>query len=154
MALDKKYEVSHKSLLRDSRPVMVRIADWASHSNNSFAVLIIASISFHFSPALMQWADLFLLFSLLYVLWLNTRDRSLVFRLPLGAKYKEKKGAKAEGIMYLGNQENYKDEVWFTNSDARTHILYLGTTGSGKTEGLKAMASNALAMAFNPSVLP
>lgn len=145
MALDKKYEVSHKSLLRDSRPVMVRIADWASQSNNSFAVLIIASISFHFSPALMQWADLFLLFSLLYVLWLNTRDRSLVFRLPLGAKYKEKKGAKAEGIMYLGNQENYKDEVWFTNSDARTHILYLGTTGSGKTEGLKSMASNALA---------
>jgi ABC-type uncharacterized transport system ATPase subunit len=36
------------------------------------------------------------------------------------------------------------EEVWFTNSDARTHILYLGTTGAGKTEGLKSMVTNAL----------
>lgn len=145
MALDKKYEVSHASLLRDSRPVMVRIADWATESNNAFAVLLMTGISFHFSAALMEWADLFLLFAILYTFWLNTRDRSLIFRLPLGSKFKEKKGAKPEGILYLGNQDVYKDEVWFTNSDARTHILYLGTTGSGKTEGLKAMASNALA---------
>jgi len=145
MALDKKYEVSHKSLLRDSRPLMVRLGDWAAQSNNSFAVLLITAIAFHFNPALMQWADLFLLFALLYALWLKTRSRTIIFSLPLGAKFKEKKGGKAEGILYLGNQDVYKDEVWFTNSEARTHILYLGTTGSGKSEGLKAMATNALA---------
>ncbi len=147
MALDKKYTVSHKSLLRDSRPVLVRLADWASQAHNSFAVLLIMSFAFHFSPFLMQWADIFLFAAILYTLWLKTRDRSLVFRLPLGSKYREAKGAKAEGILYLGNQDVYKDEVWFTNSDARTHILYLGTTGSGKTEGLKSMASNALCWA-------
>jgi intracellular multiplication protein IcmO len=147
MALDKKYEVSHKSLLRDSRPLMTRIADWGSQSNNSFAVLFLLAVGFHFSPVTLQWADVFLIAGLLYAWWLSCCDRSLVFRLPLGTKYKDKKGAKPEGILYLGNQDIYKDEVWFSNSDARTHILYLGTTGSGKTEGLKAMASNALCWA-------
>jgi len=147
MALDKKYQVSHKLLLRDSRPVMVRLAEWLTQSNNSFAFLFLLGIAFHFSPVLMQWADVFLIVGLLFVLWLSMRDRSLIFRLPLGSKHKEKDGKKAEGILFLGNQDPYKDEVWFSNSDARTHILYLGTTGSGKTEGLKAMASNALCWA-------
>ncbi|MER2622544.1 MAG: TraM recognition domain-containing protein, partial [Accumulibacter sp.] len=35
-------------------------------------------------------------------------------------------------------------EIWFTNNDIRTHLLYVGTTGSGKTEGLKALVTNAL----------
>jgi intracellular multiplication protein IcmO len=147
MALDKKYEVSHKSLLRDNRAVLTRLADWCEQSNNAFAILLLTSFGFHFSPEMMEWADLFLLFAILFVLWLKARDRSLIFRLPLGSKFKDKKGTKAEGILFLGNQDIYKDEIWFSNSDARTHILYLGTTGSGKTEGLKAMASNALCWA-------
>jgi intracellular multiplication protein IcmO len=147
MALDKKYEVSHKSLLRDNRSLLTRLADWSEQSNNAFAVLLLISISFHFTAELMEWADLFLIIALLFVLWLKARDRTLIFRLPLGSKFKDKKGTKAEGILFLGNQDIYKDEVWFSNSDARTHILYLGTTGSGKTEGLKAMASNALCWA-------
>lgn len=145
MALDKKYTVSHKSLLRDSRPVMTRIADWATETDNSFAVLFLMAIAFHFSAPMMEWADIFVLIGVLYVLWLKTRDHTIVFRLPMGSKIKDKKGAKPEGILYMGNQDVYKDEVWFSNSEARTHILYLGTTGSGKTEGLKSMASNALA---------
>ena len=144
MALDKKYVVNHSTLLRDSRPLAVKIADWAARPDHSFTVLFMCAISFHFSPLLMQWADLFLVFGLLYMLWLNTRDKSVVFRMPLGAKFKDKKGKPGDGILYLGNDDPNKDEVWFSNSDARTHILYLGTTGSGKTEGLKSMASNAL----------
>lgn len=147
MALDKKYEVKHASLLRDNRAVLTRLADWCEQSNNAFAVLLLLSFSFHFSSALMQWADICLLLAVLFLFWLKARDRSLIFRMPLGSKFKEKKGAKAEGILFLGNQDIYKDEVWFSNSDARTHILYLGTTGSGKTEGLKAIASNALCWA-------
>ena len=57
---------------------------------------------------------------------------------------------KSEGILYIGNTSDADNpdcgqEMWFTNNDARTHILYLGTTGSGKTEGLKALVTNALA---------
>jgi len=57
---------------------------------------------------------------------------------------------KSDGILYLGNYDDpgettYQNELWLTNNDARTHILYLGTTGSGKTEGLKGLVTNALA---------
>ena len=57
------------------------------------------------------------------------------------------RSGKPEGILFLGNArgpDNRNEEIWFTNSDARTHILYLGTTGAGKTEGLKSMVTNAL----------
>ena len=54
------------------------------------------------------------------------------------------RSGKPEGILYLGNIKNTNEEVWFNNSDARTHILYLGTTGAGKTEGLKSIVTNAL----------
>src|SRR5690606_17390385 len=72
--------------------------------------------------------------------------------LPKTAKYPDKNNArpgskaagKAEGILYIGNEHETGEELWFTNSDCRTHILYLGTTGSGKTEGLKSLATNAL----------
>ncbi len=147
MALDKKYVVKHASLLRDSRPLIVRIADWATRPDHSFTILFMLAIAFHFSPLLMQWADFFLVFGILYALWLKTRNKAIVFRMPMGAKYKDKKGKPGDGILYLGNDDPNKDEVWFSNSDTRTHILYLGTTGSGKTEGLKSMASNSLAWA-------
>lgn len=57
------------------------------------------------------------------------------------------RSGKPEGILYLGNArgaQNTNEEIWFNNSDARTHILYLGTTGAGKTEGLKSIVTNAL----------
>jgi intracellular multiplication protein IcmO len=82
-----------------------------------------------------------------YFFWLKSRDRSLAFKMPMSSKYADPKSrdGKPEGILYLGNTDPYREEVWFSNSDARTHILYLGTTGSGKTEGLKSMATNAMA---------
>lgn len=148
----KKYSVSHKTLLRDTRPLAVRIADWSRQPSNSISVFVGCSIFIWFS-GLTQWADLFFLFTLLYFWWLTKQDRTLVFKMPIGAKYKDSNNSgpgrnnKPEGIMYLGNDKDSGEEVWFTDSDARTHIMYLGTTGSGKTEGLKSIASNALSWA-------
>src|SRR5690606_11248750 len=48
------------------------------------------------------------------------------------------------GIMFIGNERATNKELWVSNNDARTHFLFLGTTGSGKTEGLKSMVTNAL----------
>ncbi|MDY0029276.1 MAG: TraM recognition domain-containing protein [Pseudobdellovibrionaceae bacterium] len=147
MALDSKYEVKHKSLLRDARPLGVRIADWLEHPTNSFSVFFIMGISIHFNSTMMEWADLVVVSGLLYYIWLRGRDKSLPFKLPLGSKHKDKKSrsGEAEGILFLGNTDPKREEVWFSNSDARTHVLYLGTTGSGKTVGLRGMATNALA---------
>lgn len=56
----------------------------------------------------------------------------------------------ADGILYLGNQRSidraeHLKELWVTNSDARTHMLLMGTTGSGKTVTLLSLCFNALA---------
>jgi intracellular multiplication protein IcmO len=42
------------------------------------------------------------------------------------------KPTKPKGITFFGNELNTNKEVWFTNSDVRTHCLIFGTTGAGK----------------------
>lgn len=128
----------------------VRLGDWLKTPSNAFAVFFMAGGGIYYFPFLRQMADFILIFLGIYFWWLTKRDRSLAFKLPLGSKYKDKnnvgpgRNGKGDGILYLGNVEKTKEEVWFGNSDARTHILYLGTTGSGKTTGLKSLVSNAL----------
>lgn len=149
MALDLKYQYAHTALLRDGRPIYIRIGDWLMKPDHTMAMFIMAGFSFHFYPPVTGYSDFIFLAGLIYLWWLQTRDRSLAFRLPLGAKHKDTRGrkGKAGGILYLGNMFPDREEVWFDDSDARTHMLYLGTTGSGKTEGLKSMATNAMCWA-------
>ena len=151
MALDqRKYEHKHEAILRDVRPLWTRIADALSTTTYSTAIFIMTGVAILTNDWALAFADLILVFLLIYFIWLRSRDKSLAFKLPLGAKFMDPnngragKPGKPEGILYLGNVEKTNEEVWFTNSDARTHVLYLGTTGAGKTEGLKSMVSNAL----------
>lgn len=151
MALNqRKYEHKHEAILRDIRPWTMRIADSLIKPSNSAIVFFMAAIAVYINDWALAFSDVILFFLGLFFWWLNTRDRSLAFKLPMGTKYKDSnndapgKNKKSEGILYLGNVEKTNEEVWFTNSDARTHILYLGTTGAGKTEGLKSMVTNAL----------
>jgi intracellular multiplication protein IcmO len=151
MALDqRKYEHKHTAILRDVRPMGVRIADALQKPSYSGVIFFLVAICIYLNDWALAFGDLILFLMLLYFFWLQMRDRTLPFKMPIGSKYKDKNneggGRKglAEGILYLGNSELTNEEVWFTNSDARTHILYLGTTGAGKTEGLKSMVTNAL----------
>ncbi len=153
MALDqRKFEHKHEVMLRDVRPMGQRISETLEDSSTSAAFF--AALAFFIgsgNPWAVQLADLLAVVMGLYFWWLTRRDRSLAFKMPLGTRYLDKnngrggKKGKAEGIMYMGNTQKTGEEVWFTNSDIRTHILYLGTTGAGKTEGLKSLVTNALA---------
>ncbi|PCJ99156.1 MAG: type IV secretion protein IcmO [Zetaproteobacteria bacterium] len=151
MALDqKKYEHQHEAILRDVRPLSTRISHGLETTSYSTAIFLMAAVFIYINDWALIFADLIIFFLFLYFIWLLSRDKSLVFKLPLRSKHKDphngrdgKKG-NAEGILYLGNQEKTNEEVWFTNNDIRTHFLYLGTTGSGKTEGLKSIATNAM----------
>jgi intracellular multiplication protein IcmO len=51
---------------------------------------------------------------------------------------------KPQGISFFGNEIGSKKEIWFTNSDVRTHCLIFGTTGAGKTESLLSICVNSL----------
>lgn len=151
MALDqKRYEHKHEAILRDVRPLGTRIASGLQKPTYSTTVFIMVAAFLWVSPWAVAFADAIMICLGLFFWWLIKRDRSLAFKLPIGAKFPDMnngrngKPGKADGILYLGNVENTNEEVWFTNSDARTHVLYLGTTGAGKTEGLKSMVTNAL----------
>jgi intracellular multiplication protein IcmO len=54
------------------------------------------------------------------------------------------KADKPQGISFFGNEIGTRKEVWFTNSDVRTHCLIFGTTGAGKTETLLSICVNSL----------
>jgi len=151
MSLDqRKHEHRHKDIVRDIRPMYARLADGLRKPTVAMSIFVIATASLYMSEVIALGADFLVFFALLFFWWLTSQDRSIAFKLPLGAKWKDKNNlgsgrtGKPEGILYFGNTEETNEEVWFSNSDIRTHFLYLGTTGSGKTEGLKSLVSNAL----------
>ena len=82
------------------------------------------------------------------------RER-LPFRMPMGLTGTDKgdplpgRGgfARPEGIFFLGNRLQDKQELWLKAKDILTHCLLFGTTGSGKTETLVSLSYNALATA-------
>ncbi len=151
MALNqRKYDYGLDHTLRDTRPFYKRFGDAMSDSHNSATIFLVCAICILLVPELTLVADLVCFLCFLYFMWLRKRDRALLFKMPMSSPYKDSnnkgpgRNGKAEGILYIGNAKDSKDEIWFTNSDARTHVLYLGTTGAGKTEGLKSMVTNAL----------
>ncbi len=151
MALNQhKYEHTHETILRDIRPFWTRVGDWLKQPSTATAIFVMTGVAIYMNAWALAFADLIMVFTGLYFWWLYKRDHSIAFKLPMGAKFNDSnnegpgKSGQAEGILYLGNTDENNEEVWFSNSDARTHILYLGTTGSGKTEGLKSMVTNAL----------
>lgn len=151
MALDqRKYEHKHQAILRDVRPLWTRVGDALSTTTYSTAIFAMAAVAVLANDWVLAFGDLLMIVLGLYFWWLTSRNKALAFKLPLGARFMDPnngrggKPGKPEGILYLGNVEDTNEEVWFTNSDARTHVLYLGTTGAGKTEGLKSMVTNAL----------
>lgn len=150
MALDRKFERKWTDLLRDIRPLYVRLGEWMAKPRHAFVCIYMLAATLVIYPSTVYVADLIFIIFLVYFWWLVRRPRKLPFKMPADSKLKDLsnigpgRSGKPEGILYLGNIKNTSEEVWFSNSDARTHILYLGTTGAGKTEGLKSIVTNAL----------
>ncbi len=154
MALKAKYEYRHEDILRDARPWTARMRDALLSPSTAITLYAMAAAGIATQPQLYIFADLIFFVCCLYFWWLMRQKLKLPFKLPKSARrpdpnYKRPDGSigMADGILYLGNDNDTGEEIWFTNSDARTHCLYLGTTGSGKTYGLKSYACNALTWA-------
>src|SRR3989338_8185184 len=78
--------------------------------------------------------------------------KTLPFKMPMFTHRLDKndtppgsrKPNKAAGIYFFGNDIDNQQQLWFSNTDMRTHALIFGSTGSGKTESLVSLAYNAL----------
>lgn len=153
MALDeKKYSYGADHALRDTRPLFTRISQWLEEADNAaitFSLFVFLGVFF---PEGTMLLDFILFISIYYMWWLSKRQSGLAHKLPFFSKLKSdphntggSRNGKPQGILYMGNTtDNRNGEIWFTNDDIRTHFLYLGTTGAGKTEGLKSLVTNAL----------
>lgn len=147
--IDSRHELDPTQLLRDTRTMGQRIADFFRDPTNIAIVLIVmAAISYYLSEV----STLMFIFGISCFLFTYTRKQTLPFRLPQISKAKDyndlKPGIKlpnlARGIAFFGNDRNSNEELWFANEDMRTHALIFGSTGSGKTEALVSLAYNAL----------
>ncbi len=151
MALNlKKYGYGKAAIVRDIRPLYVRLGDAIQQPGYSMPICVMGAAALFLVPDAYLFGDIIFIFYLLFFWWLKTRDRKLPGKLPMQAPYQDTnnmtpgKDGTPEGILFIGNEKSTKQQIWYNNSDARTHILYLGTTGSGKTEGLKSFATSAM----------
>ena len=152
MALDdKKYSYGLDHMLRDTRPIGVRILQWFQQSDNAGIFVIILACAVIFFSFGIIFLDLAFLIAALFTWWHVKQPVGLAHKMPAHFENEDPnntgggRSGQSEGIMFLGNTtDNKNGEIWFTNNDIRTHMLYIGTTGSGKTEGLKSIISNSL----------
>jgi intracellular multiplication protein IcmO len=147
--LDEQHEMSPQLLLRDTRSMGMRMADFFKDPVNSACLLVsFAVAAFFLSVA----AEFILIVAVCVFFYAYTRKSKLPFRMPLrsGAPdYNDPlpgttKPRPARGISFFGNRKKTQEELWFNNDDMRTHVLIFGSTGSGKTEALVSLSFNAL----------
>lgn len=150
----KQEEISGNRRKRDARTFADKYRDFCSNYSSSLFLLGIVLfltliLGFIFS---LPFASEFILISYLLgprkYFKISKRAFDFPYRVPKMANVMDGSypNAKlAQGITYLGNERNNKLPIYLTDSDLRSHLLVLGTTGSGKTEFLISLVANALA---------
>lgn len=151
--LEEQHERFHSQVLRDTRTLSVRIADFLKAPRQVAAFLLtLAFLTF----LLDGFSDVVLLLGIGCFIYCYTRKSKLPFRLPQRSHLKDfndplpgtrNQARVARGIYFFGNDNKTREELWFSNEDMRTHVLIFGSTGSGKTEALVSIAYNALLQA-------
>jgi intracellular multiplication protein IcmO len=146
MVFEKRHQADLNMFLRDTRTPYKRISDTLEDGNVGPTIFVCAAGVVLFTQTGQSVSDIILVVGLFYFWWLKRLKHVLPFKMPAFAKGKDfnDKGGKPAGILFLGNEKGSGDELWLSGKDAGTHMLFLGTTGAGKTEGLKSIVSNAL----------
>jgi len=147
--LDAAHEQNPEHLIRDTRTWGQRISDFFKNPTAVGIALFSGIGATFFIPG---FADVILILGIAVYVIAVTRKSTLPFRLPLRSGVDDygnpipgsKKPGKASGIYYFGNEKKTNQELWFSNEDMRTHALFFGSTGSGKTEALIGLAYNSL----------
>lgn len=144
--IESRNELDMRRQLVDIRPPSEQIAEWLSKPLH----LVIATVPLAAAAVMLPiFAPiLFLVIAICVMAHLVGRP-TLPYRYPSNEN-DPKTGKAGNGILFWGNVEStsiYESfkEVWLSDDDLRKHVLILGSTGSGKSETLKAIFFNALA---------
>ncbi len=150
--IDSKHEHSASELARDTRPLGERFAEFLGLPATNFVFNFSGVALCFIFPGL---TDAIFLVCFCLFMFAYTRKSVLPFRLPKSAEVPDYndlipgsgKPRKSAGIAFFGNDRVTQEELWFSDSDMRTHVLIFGSTGSGKTEALISIACNSLIQA-------
>lgn len=145
--IEAHHEVTTASQIVDVRPFATRAAEALT---NKFNLCLAVAPALVLTPVVPLLSPLVFAAGVGAILTHQLILPQLPLRYPVfepGADPKTKK--KGDGILYMGAlksaspYEKFK-QLWVNDDDLRRHMLIMGTTGSGKSELLKAIFYNAL----------
>jgi intracellular multiplication protein IcmO len=148
--IDFKLERKQSQLVHDSRSLFQQLRS-AMAGEAPVVVMAAFALLFFVVPGATEVLAVLAYGFAWYVRWVQ-KTSGLSLRMPktsgeLDPKEVDvgtNKAKPAEGIVFLGNDMDTGEEVWLTDTQARTHMLFMGTTGSGKTEYLLSLVYNSL----------
>ena len=138
---------NRKRLLRDVRSPGQRVADALKKGPVQTGGIFTAGVCLFAFPACAT--PLFLVGLVFFAMrCVCVSHERLPFRMPFGLSGTDKGDplpgrsgyARPEGVFFLGNRMQDKQELWLKAKDILTHCLLFGTTGSGKTETLVSLS--------------
>lgn len=144
-----RQEIDPSQTWRDPRTTSQKFKDFITEPDGFIMSLAFLGSLLFIVP---QFGELWILLAIWLIRYMNKKEFRLPFRIPQTSGLMDpgqpdpgtNMPSKAEGITFFGNERITKRELWFNNSDMRTHILIFGTTGAGKTETLLSLGYNAL----------
>lgn len=147
----KHLERGREQLVFDTRPLGDRLASAVASPETALMVMVMLAGAAFFLP---QFVEITFLIAL-GVFWFTRSTQKKVglpMRMPKTSSETDPKEidpetgkpTRAAGIYYMGNCVHTGEEIWLTDTQVRTHMLFMGTTGSGKTEYLLSTVFNAL----------
>ena len=135
----------------DTRSFSKKVSDWCAASPSILNILLFVMF---ITVAIVPFASdiMMIIFSLLFLYVMSKANtRKLSFQTPMSSgklatngkrEYYNELGDEYKGMFYMGNDieaQFNNEELWFSDSDVRTHMLLFGTTGAGKSEALLSL---------------
>jgi intracellular multiplication protein IcmO len=143
-------EIDPNIMKRDHRTIKQKFSDSMCDPNGFATVMAIYFALFFILP---QMGEILIPIGIWLIRYAAKKEFRLPFRMPKSSDLldpsepdlvKKLPSSPAQGITFFGNERGTQKELWFNNSDMRTHVLIFGSTGAGKTEALLSLAYNAL----------
>lgn len=138
---------------REIRPLRYRIGDTFAFAGGPLvmffgflsAVVTFGSIVGY--GGVSSTSDILIFISLFLYGMAKKYERKYPLRRPIDPDSPDPKTGKVgDGLILIGNDHITQEAVWVSNDDARTHMLVMGSTGSGKTRFLLSLFYQALLM--------
>tara|TARA_B100000700_G_scaffold267699_1_gene307853 strand:+ start:133676 stop:136198 length:2523 start_codon:yes stop_codon:yes gene_type:complete len=150
--VDTSKEQVHRELKKDLTPTSIKIKNYI-RSDGAWLVLVAALLLTSVIPQFSIFIEIMIIITFIIFLVNIKSEEKLPFKKRESSFEKTdlnelhpatNKPMAPQGITFFGNEQKTNKEVWFTNSDVRTHCLIFGTTGAGKTETMLSICVNSL----------